>query len=145
MPKRDDDTPEGPKRSKEERRAELRSKLAALTEERADIRTDESSAGRSRLTEIQGEMRRLGKKLFDLEDDVQVQVPRSVTGEPFRINDQVFAPGSYTVKTSVAETLLYMIDQNRQAELNMVKNRGRKIHLGNIGELAETIATIQAE
>lgn len=131
--------------AKTDTRRSCERKIVELTTERADLRGDDSPTARSRLTEINGEIRRLSKRMFDLEEDVEIQIPRSVTGEPFRINDRAFSPGRYVVKSSVAQQLTYMIDQNREAELNRMRAKNREVFLGNIGEIAQHIQTIQRD
>lgn len=98
--------------------------------------TSGNSAALTRRSEIARDLRALSETLFLKEPDVEVRVPRSATGHPFRIGDQTFWPGTHTVKKSVAQYLLWMIDQNRINELNRMRQNGETVDLGAIGDKA---------
>lgn len=120
-------------------RKQLQRKLAELNEEYRMIAT-ESNAGNSaalaRRSEIAKELRAISTTLYLREPDVEVQVPRSVTGHPFRISDMDFPPGRHTVKASTAQVLMEMIDKNRENELNRLRQNGQTVDLGAIGDKA---------
>ena len=97
---------------------------------------DGQSGAVARRSEISRELRALSTTLYLTEKDVDVTVPRSVTGHPFRIGDAEFWPGRHTVKTSVAQVLLKMIHDNREAELNRLRSNGEEVDLGAIGDKA---------
>jgi hypothetical protein len=81
-------------------------------------------------------LRNLSEQLHLREPDITIQVPRSVTGHPFRINEATFWPGSHTVKKSVAQVLLAMIDEQRRVEAGRLQQNGNEIDLGTIGQKA---------
>lgn len=120
-------------------RKKLQRRLAEVTEEYRMI-GPEANAGNSaalnRRSELSREMRSLSDQLHLGEEDVEVQVPRSTTGHPFRINDREFRPGRHNVKASVAQVLLEMIDKNRESELNRLRQNGETVDLGAIGDKA---------
>lgn len=119
---------------------QLQRKLAELNEEYRMIAA-ESNAGNSaalqRRSEIAKELRAISTTLYLREPDVDVQVPRSVTGHPFRIGDTDFHPGRHTVKASTAQMLLWMIYKNREDELNRLRQNGETVDLGAIGDKAQ--------
>lgn len=62
------------------------------------------------------------------EEWVEIDVPVSVTGEPFKINEITYH-GTCQVPMCVAQTLLHMIDMNRRVEQNRMREAGRIIDL----------------
>lgn len=125
--------------SKEPKRKELVKRLRELNEEYR-VLTSEANAGNSaalnRRSEIGKELRALSLTLHLREPDVEVQVPRSVTGHAFRVGDATFHPGRHTVKASVAQYLLWLIYKNREDELNRLRQNGETVDLGAIGDKA---------
>jgi hypothetical protein len=86
------------------------------------------------------ELARLMRQIQDVldlrEPFVEVQVPPSVTGEPFIVGPKQFPPGFYRIRRSVAEYLLWMISENQRIEMQRTKAINRNINLGTIGERA---------
>lgn len=121
-----------------------RRQLDALNTEWRQYTGDDSPFAKAKRIELRGEMEKLSRFISATEPRVTVQIPRSITGEPFRINDIEFHPGAHVVGESTARQLIYMIDRNRQAELDLMKQNGRQVDLGTIGERAR-MAAISAE
>lgn len=120
-------------------RRKLQRRLAEVTEEYRMIGPEAgqgNSAALNRRSELSREMRSLSDQLHQAEEDVEIQVPRSTTGHPFRINDKEYRPGRHTVKATVAQVLLEMIDKNRESELNRLRQNGETVDLGAIGDKA---------
>ena len=124
---------------KEPSKKAMRAKLSELNEEYR-VLGPEANAGNSaalnRRSEIARELRALSETLYLREPDVDVQVPRSATGHPFRLGDKEFPPGRHTVKASTAQYLLWLIYKNREDELNRLRQNGETVDLGAIGEKA---------
>lgn len=112
-------------------------------EEEYRFLTSEANTGNSaalhRRSEIARELRALSDTLLAREPDVEVRVPRSVTGHPFRVGERVFLPGTHTAKASVVQYLLWLIDRDRENELNRLRANGEQVDLGVIGEKARQI------
>jgi hypothetical protein len=89
-----------------------------------------------RQSEIARRLKAISDELFNREPNVTVRVPRSTTGHPFRVGERSFMPGHHTVKKSVAQHLMEMIDKDREAELNRLRANGSEVDLGNIGDKA---------
>lgn len=118
---------------------QLREQLAELTEEFRFLSTEASSgnsAALQRRSELAKQLRAISETLYLREPDVEVQVPRSVTGHPFRIGEHDFLPGRHVVKASTAQMLLWMIYKNREDELNRLRQNGETVDLGAIGDKA---------
>jgi hypothetical protein len=120
-------------------RKKLQAKLRELNEEYR-LLGSEASAGNSaalnRRSELARELRALSETLYLREPDVDVDVPRSATGHPFRLGDLEFRPGRHKVKASTAQYLLWLIYKNREDELNRLRQNGETVDLGAIGEKA---------
>jgi hypothetical protein len=114
----------------------LRRKLKDYTEEWAMLSNDASQAALTRRVELARLMRQVRDVLDLREPLVEVQVPASVTGEPFTIGPSAFGPGMHRVRKSVAEYLLWMIAENQRIELQRTQARNRNIILGSPGERA---------
>lgn len=117
----------------------MQRKLAELNEEYRFLGSESASgsgAALQRRSDISKELRALSAALYEMEEDVTVNVPRSTTGHPFRINDKEFRPGRHTMKASTAQVLLEMIDKNRENELNRLRQNGETVDLGAIGDKA---------
>lgn len=121
---------------------ELRAKLQSLNEEYKDLAAEANAgngAAQERRAQIAKELRGVSQLLHLREPDVEVIVPRSATGHFFRIGDLTFGPGRHTVKASTAQYLLWMIDKNRENEINRLRENGEQVDLGAIGEKATQI------
>jgi hypothetical protein len=120
-------------------RKSMRLRLGELNIEYKSL-SSEANAGNTaalaRRSEISRDLRALSETLHLREPDVAVTVPRSASGHPFRIGGEVFYPGVRTVKRSVAQYLLWLIDVNRQNELNRLRSNGTEVDLGTIGDKA---------
>ena len=130
------------KEAKEPSRKELQRRMKELNEEYRFIAAEANSgstAAQARRTEIAKELRAISETLFLREPDVDVQVPRSVTGHPFRLGEHEFHPGRHRVKASQAQYLLWLIDKNRQDELNRLRSNGEEVNLGSVGERAQQV------
>jgi len=114
----------------------LRKKLRLYTEEWGMLGNDSSQAALTRRVELARLMRQVQDVLDLREPLVEVQVPASVTGEPFIIGPAQFNPGFHRVRRSVAEYLLWMIAENQRIELQRLQSKNRNINLGLIGERA---------
>lgn len=141
-----DDTPptaaEGPSLSDLSDKGLLK-KLFRYTEEFQMLGPDQSTAAMNRRVELTRLMRAVQDVRDAREELVEIRVPRSVTGEPFKVGPKEFPPGFYTVRASVAQYLLWMIAENQRIEMNRLKSNGREIDLGSIGgraRMAERIA-----
>lgn len=115
---------------------QLRRKLREYTEEWSMLSVDQSQAALSRRVELARLMRQIQDVLDLREPLVEVQVPASVTGEPFIIGPAQFNPGMHRVRRSVASYLLWMISENQRIELQRTQSKNRNINLGMIGERA---------
>lgn len=129
---KEESTGEEPVLSEQSDKALLK-KLRAYTEEYHALSGDPSQAAVTRRVELTRLMRGVQDVRDAREPLVEVTVPRSVTGEPFRVGPAEFLPGIYHVRASVAQYLLWMIDQNQRVELNRLQSNGRNIDLGHIG------------
>jgi len=96
-----------------------------------------NAAALTRRSEIARRLRVVSAALTEREPDVIVQVPRSSTGHPFRIGPHEFWAGEHTMKKSVAQYLLWLVDQDRTNEVNRMKQNGREFDLGTIGQKAK--------
>lgn len=124
---------------KEPTKKAMKAKLSELNEEYRLLGSEASSGNAAALTrrsEIARELRALSETLYLREPDVDVQVPRSATGHPFRLGEMEFRPGLHTVKASTAQYLLWLIYKNREDELNRLRQNGETVDLGAIGEKA---------
>lgn len=119
----------------------LRKKLRLYTEEFHMVAAEEGTAAMTRRVELRRLMRGVQDVLDAREPIVEVQVPASVTGEPFQLGEKIFPPGLHHVRASIAHYLLWLIDKNRQVEIDRLKSNGRTIDLGTIGSKAR-MATI---
>jgi hypothetical protein len=114
----------------------LRRKLKDYTEEWGMLAPDASQAALTRRVELARLMRQVQDVLDLREPLVEVQVPASVTGEPFIIGPAQFHPGFHRIRKSVAEYLLWMIAENQRIELQRTVAKNRNLNLGHIGERA---------
>lgn len=117
-------------------KAVMRAKIDELNTEYRMLGSEANAgngAALNRRSEIAKELRALSETLHLREPDVEVTVPRSATGHPFRIGEMEFHPGTHTVKASVAQHLLWAIDRNRTDELNRLRQNGHEVDLGAIG------------
>lgn len=114
----------------------LRRKLREYSEEWTMIANDQSQAALNRRVELGRLMRQIQDVLDLREPLIEVQVPISVTGEPFIIGPASFSPGAHRVRKGVAEYLLWMIAENQRIELQRTQSKNRNINLGLIGERA---------
>src|SRR5262245_57356258 len=114
----------------------LRRKLKSYTEEWQMLAPDQSQAALTRRVELARLMRQVQDVLDLREPLVEVQVPASVTGEPFIIGPAAFHPGFHRIRKSVAEYLLWLIAEHQRIELQRTQAKNRNINLGLIGERA---------
>jgi hypothetical protein len=136
------DPKEATDKVKKTSRREALAKIEELNQEYRDLGIEARSgntAAATRQSEIARELRGLSTMLFLREPEVEVKVPRSATGHPFRIADQVFTPGTYTIKKSVAQYLLWMIDRSQTNEINRLKSNGGDVDLGAVGQRATMV------
>ena len=134
--------PETRKEPKQLSRKALRAKLAELNEEYRFLAPEAiagSGAASQRRFEIAQELRNVSTQLFNRESDVEVTVPRSATGHPFRIGERKFPPGIHKVKASVAQYLMWLIGVNRTNEVNRLRQNGEQVDLGAIGDKARQL------
>jgi hypothetical protein len=114
----------------------LLKRLLRYTDEFRMLSTDDTQAAMLRRVEL----RRLMRGIQDIRDAreplVEIQVPASVTGEPFTLGPLAFHPGLHRVRASIAQYLLWLIGENQRIELNRLKQNGRTIDLGTIGSRA---------
>jgi hypothetical protein len=138
----DDDPPKAAKPNGEEKPLseqsdrKLLKKLLLYTEEFQMLAGDSSQAAVMRRVELTRLMRAVQQVRDAREELVEIQVPRSVTGEPFVLGPNVFPPGTHIVRSSIAQYLLWMISENQRVEMNRLKSNGRTIDLGTIGSRA---------
>lgn len=138
-----DEAPETPRpKVKKTTRREMQAKINDLNQEYRDLGLEAragNGAAQSRQSEIARELRALSTTLFLREPEVEVKVVRSPTGHPYRIGEQVFLPGMHTVKKSIAQYLLWMMDRNQTNEVNRLRANGEEIDLGAIGGRATMV------
>ena len=120
----------------EQSEKKLLKKLMLYTEEFHMLAGDPSQAAVIRRVELTRLMRAVQTVRDAREELVEVQVPRSVTGEPFVLGPAVFPPGLHVVRASIARYLLWLIGENQRIEMNRLKSNGRTIDLGTIGSRA---------
>lgn len=121
----------------------LRAELHELNIEYRDLAAEAglgNAAALSRRGEITRRLRILSAELTAREPDVEVTVPRSSTGHPFRIGPSDFWPGVRTMKSSIAQYLMWLIDQDRTNEMNRMRQNGREFDLGTIGDKAKMLS-----
>jgi len=123
---------------------QLLKKLLRYTEEFQLLGPDQSTAAMNRRVELTRLMRGVQDVRDAREPLIEVRVPRSVTGEPFQVGPRSFPPGQHTVRSSVAQYLLWMIAENQRIEMKRLEQHGREIDLGSIGGRAR-VATISRD
>jgi hypothetical protein len=121
---------------------QLLKKQFRYTEEFQMLGPDQSTAAMNRRVELTRLLRAVQDVRDAREELVEIRVPRSVTGEPFQVGPKSFPPGFYTVRSSVAQYLLWMIAENQRIEMNRLKSNGREIDLGSIGGRARMASAI---
>lgn len=114
----------------------LLKKLLRYTEEFQMLAGDPSQAAVVRRVELTRLMRSVQAVRDAREPLVEVQVPRSVTGESFVLGPKSYPPGRYIVRASEAQYLLWLISENQRIEMNRLQQNGRNIDLGTIGSRA---------
>ena len=129
-------TKEASKKLSDEPDEALQKKLHDYTEEFRMLAGEEGQAAMTRRVELRRLMRGVQDVVDAREPIVEVQIPRSVTGEPFQIGERQYPPGVYHLRSSVAKYLLWMIDKNQRVEQDRFKSNGRTIDLGTIGSRA---------
>ena len=142
----DDDDPEPPRKAapapdaekplSEQSEKRLLKKLVLYTEEFQMLAGDASQAAMLRRVELTRLMRAVQQVRDQREPLVEIQVPRSATGEPFTLGPNVYYPGHHVVRSSIASYLLWLIGENQRIEMNRLKSNGRTIDLGTIGSRA---------
>ena len=116
--------------------------LDLLQEQFNELRGDNSEQGEKLRAKIGGQLRRLThEQIHPDEAWVELDVPPAVDGSSFSIGDTTYT-GTVTVPGCVAQTLLYMIDQNRAVDLQRMKESGRTVVIGN---LADRVRAIQED
>ena len=124
------------------KRAELVAERDELNQEYRDLGIEAragSHGAQSRQADVAKRLRELSAQLLEREPTIEIRVPRSTTGHPFRIGDAAFHPGTHRVKKTVAQHLTYMIDRDREAELNRLRSNGEQVDLGAIGDKARQL------
>lgn len=117
------------------------SPLQTLQEQYNELRMDGSEQGEKMRAKLGGQLRRLNHdQIHPNEDWVELDVPPAVDGSSFKINEEEYF-GTVTVPGCVAQTLLHMIDQNRQVDLQRMKESGRTVVLGNLADRARIIGS----
>lgn len=102
-----------------------RDRMELLAEEATQLREDDSSGAKTRRVEISRTLRMIQRQLDSFEDVVEVIVPADASKQfPFRIGPAEFWPGTYQVRSSVAQTLRYMMDQHKRVENNRTVDCG---------------------
>ena len=115
------------------------SPLQLLQEQFNDLRGDSSEQGEKLRAKIGGQLRRLThEQIHPDEVWVELDVPPAVDGSTFSIGDTVYF-GPCVVPGCVAQTLLHMIDKNREVDLQRMKESGRTVVLGNLADRARAI------
>jgi len=137
-PEPDDDSPR-PKPLSELSDKGLLKRLFRYTEEYQMLAGDPSPAAVSRRVELTRTMRAVQAVRDAREPLVEVTVPRSVTGEPFTLGPNVYPPGVYHVRASIAQYLLWLISEGRRIEMNRLKATNREIEFGTIGSRAKMV------
>lgn len=116
----------------------IRDAVQSLENAYLELQYDDSDSGASKRAEIRARLRRLTHdQIHPGEGDVELDMPVSVTGEPFMINEIPYV-GRCVVPACVAQTLLYMLDQNRAVDLNRMKESGKTSIIGTIANLARS-------
>jgi hypothetical protein len=123
----------------EDKVASVRKMVRDLQERYNDARLDESESGRSARASVAGQLRRLSHDLIHPDENlIEADIPISITGEPFKINDVPYQ-GHVIVPECVFQTLTHMIDLNRKVDLDRMRESGRTIDLGAIMQRARVI------
>lgn len=101
--------------------ARAKGTMATLTEEYTSLRDDDSSAAKSRRVEIGRQLRAIAQAIDATCEMVEVVIAPDASKQfPFRIGPKEFWPGTHLVRSSVAETLSFMMDQHRRVETNRI-------------------------
>ena len=127
--------------------AEVRTKYNALNQDYRDLRGDDSPAAVTRRLQIKGQIRTLQKWIAEHEERVQIVLPKPArgAGEPYEVNGRYYYAGvPYVVSSSIAQHLLHMASEDREKEIALMKQNGREINLGTIGDQAR-MQTIMSE
>jgi len=103
--------------------------IKELEEQFNEYATDDSMHGVQMRAKIRSVLKRMHHDdIHPNEEWVELTVPPSVSGEPFKINEITYS-GVCQVPACVAQTLLYMIDMNRRVERDRMREAGRIIDL----------------
>lgn len=87
-----------------------RAAMLRLTEEASELREDDTSAAKTRRTEIARQLRTIQRQIDALDPIVEVTIPHDATKQfPFRIGDREFGPGTHKVRGQIAITLRSMM------------------------------------
>lgn len=122
-----------------ERIAKIKEMVSDLNDRYKDVQGDMSPEGLGIRARLTAQLRRLSHdQIHPDEDYVELDMPLSITGEPFRINEEVFA-GVVQVPGCVAGVLLSMVEQNRKVEMDRMREGGRTINLNSLTERARVI------
>lgn len=116
-----------------------------LNEEYRDLcGQEESTPTLTRKGEIRRRQRALTDHILAKSEHVTIDVPADSVNGFFTIGDRQYPPGRHTVPATVAQVLLHMISENRLREMDLIKQNGRTIDLGDVGERAR-MDTISSE
>lgn len=118
---------------------QLREEMVGYQREFYDIQGEDSGSAQTRRAELRRLMRLTQKSLDAMEPIVEVQVPRSPTGQFYNIGTHTFAPGLHRVRKGVAQMLLWAIQSQQQAEMAMMKQNGRTIDVTSLGDRARNL------
>jgi len=141
MPKHDDgDAPKKAVPLTDRSDEKLQRHLVRLTTEyKALAAAPQTAAVVAELREIGGELRTVQRVLESRQPKIEVQMHRTATGFNYRIGDTEYPPGPHIVSQGVAQMLLWMMDQDRQAEIRRMTQNGRTVNLGDVNSQARQI------
>jgi hypothetical protein len=113
--------------------------LIELEEKFNVLRGDDSPAAVQERAALRAKLKRVThEEIHPNEEWVRVQVPLQADRNPYRINEEVFF-GSVEVPACQARELLYMIQQNRQMEIDRMRENGREVITGAVADRAQMI------
>jgi hypothetical protein len=124
----------------ESEETKLRRELAEYTAAFYDIQTEESTQAGNERQRLRNLMRKTQRVLDEMEEEVEIDLPRQPTGALYHCGKRTFLPGRHRVKKGVAQMLLYSSAKAQEAELNLLKQNGRTIDVTPIGQRARNAA-----
>lgn len=121
--------------------ADIAQTMHELNVEYRELASDPSGAALGRRAEIRGLLRKYRILKASREEMVRVQVPFTI--HPIQLGTRVFHPGAHEVPASVAQDLVWIIDQQQRAEIRRMTQNGVTIDLSDPSSRVRAIAEME--